>query len=306
MEAVLEAASEELAEEALWESGYLVASLKPAESKRYKYVAYTRDEWQKVEAVLEAASEELAEEALWEAGYLVATVKPVGRVPSLAGLMLSSFRLKAWRVMLLVLATLLGLYLLMSYGPLMPIVGRSMEPTLRLFDLILIEKVLPQEVSEGDIIVFNVSSTFQEAYNYPPVVAHRVIEVGASGGAPTFRTKGDNTGEEPFTVFPRDLRGRLHKSIPYLGFLPLFLRSRQALYFIVTATVLFGLYHYSEEINGAAKRLHRRLFGPLIEDQTRSSQELQQKVGGVEQALGELASAMSEYTSHISTSAPQR
>lgn len=266
----------------------------------YEYIAFTRDDGQEVQGVLEAASEELAEQALWREGYVVANLKPVGSRPSLAGLM-PSFGVKLGDAMFLclVLATFLGLYFVRTQGPFMAVAGRSMEPTLRLFDLILVKKVLPQEVKEGDIIVFNVPPILRETYNYPPVVSHRVIEVDTSGGARAFRTKGDNTGEDPFTVSPRDLRGKPYESIPYLGFLPLFLQSRQGLYFMVAATIIIGLYHYSEQLDRGRKGLQRALFGPIIEEQTQNSQELQQRVEGVEQALGQFGSAMSEYGGHL-------
>ena len=269
----------------------------------YEYVAFTRDgDGQEVRGVLEAASEELAEQALWREDYVIASLKPVDNDrPNLAGLMPFSFGVKLRDVMFigLVLAMFLGVYFVRTQGPFMAIVGRSMEPILHLGDFILVEKVLPQEVTEGDIIVFDVSSIVQETHNYPPVVAHRVIEVDTSGDAPAFRTKGDNSGEDPFTVLPRDLRGRLSKSIAYLGFLPLFLQSSQGLFFMIATAVLIGLYQYSEGLDRGRKGLQRVLFAPVIEEQTRHSQELQQRVGGVEQTLGQLVSAVSEGAAHL-------
>jgi len=296
---VLEVGTEALAEQALWDSGYVIASLKAADSRRYEYVAVVgRDgDGQEVRGVLEAASEELAEQTLWREGYIVASLKPVDNDRhNLAGLMPFSFGVKLRDVMFigLVLAMFLGVYFVRTQGPFVAIVGRSMEPVLHLGDFILVEKVLPQEVTEGDIIVFDVSSSLQEAHNYPPVVAHRVIEVDTSGGAPAFRTKGDNSGEDPFTVLPGDLRGRLSKSIAYLGFLPLFLQSPQGLFFVIATAVLIGLYQYSEELDRGRKGLQTVLLAPIIEEQTRHSQELQQRVGGVEQALGQLALAVRE------------
>ena len=270
----------------------------------YGYIAFTRDDGQEVRGVLEVSTEELAEQALWDSGYIIASLKPVdNNWPNLAGLMPSSLfgvKLRDAKFLCLVLAMFFGFYLLRTQGPFMAVVGHSsMEPTLHLFDLILIEKVVPQEVREGDIIVFNVSPTYHKCYNYPRVVAHRVIEVYTSGGGPAFRTKGDNSGEDPFTVLARDLRGKPYKSIAYLGFLPLFLQSTQGLFFMIAATIIIVIYDYSEELDRGRKGLQRVLFAPIIEEQTRYSQELQQRVGGVEQTLGQLVSAVSEGAAHL-------
>ena len=98
--------------------------------------------------------------------------------------------------------------------PFLSVFGTSMEPELHAGNLILIEEVSPSDVEVGDIIVFTIPAAVREYYNYPPVIAHRVLHVRTSEQGITFRTKGDNTGEDPFTVRPEDLKGSVSHQIP--------------------------------------------------------------------------------------------
>ncbi|MDI6814940.1 MAG: signal peptidase I [Dehalococcoidales bacterium] len=188
--------------------------------------------------------------------------------------------------------------------PFMPVFGTSMEPELKAGDLILIEEVSPSEVKVGDIIVFEVPSAVREHYNYPPVIAHRVIKVNKE--TMTFRTKGDNTGEDPFTVRAQDIRGQVGKQIPYAGFPLLFLQSRQGLIFIIIALCLFALYLYAEELSWGKEKVHRGLFAPVIEESRRSSRVIAQRMEATEkrmadtqQALEKFGQAIEVYAQHL-------
>src|SRR4030042_4331408 len=97
--------------------------------------------------------------------------------------------------------------------PFMPIYGSSMEPTLHSGGLLMIEPIDPQDVKVGDIIVYNVPALVRDYYNYPPTVSHRVIEVMTVPSL-GFRTAGDNTGEDPFTISPDSIRGTAGNQIP--------------------------------------------------------------------------------------------
>jgi len=190
--------------------------------------------------------------------------------------------------------------------PFLSVFGTSMEPELQAGNLILIEEVLPSDVEVGDIIVFTIPAAVREYYNYPPVIAHRVLEVRTSEQGITFRTKGDNTGEDPFTVRPEDLRGSVSHQIPYLGFPLLFFQSQQGSIFIGLALLLLALYLYADEISRGRLSLHRGLFAPVIEESQRSSQVIAQRLGVTEkgmdytqQALNSFASAIAEYAEHL-------
>jgi len=190
--------------------------------------------------------------------------------------------------------------------PFLAVFGTSMEPELQAGNLILIEEVAPSDVEVGDIIVFTIPAAVREYYNYPEVIAHRVLHVRTSEQGITFRTKGDNTGEDPFSVRPQDLRGSVSRQIPFLGFPLLFFQSQQGLIFIGLALLLLALYLYADEISWGRQALHRELFAPVIEESQRSSQVIAQRMDSTEkgmeytqQALNSFASAIAEYAEHL-------
>lgn len=196
--------------------------------------------------------------------------------------------------------------------PFMAILGTSMEPALSAGNLILIKEANPADVKVGDIIVFTIPQAVQDAYNYPPIVAHRVIKINTERGV-TFRTKGDNTGEDPFTVRAQDLKGTVSSQVPYAGFPLLFFQSRQGLIFLVVALTLFALYLYADELSKGRQLAHRGLFGPVIEENQRGSLVIAQRVEATEkkidntektiavtqQALEKFAAAIELYAQHL-------
>lgn len=204
----------------------------------------------------------------------------------------------------IVLACLVGLviagfFVLRGAVPFMPVFGTSMEPTLKAGNIITIKEVSPSEVKEGDIIVFEIPETVREYYNYPAVVAHRVIKVNDSAGFLSFRTKGDNTGEDPFTVRAIDLRGRVGQQIPYVGFPLLFLQSRQGLIFIIVGLSLLAFYLYNEEFDRSRNRMQRGIFSPVIDETRHTNRVVEEGMGGTQRALEQFSSAMEEYAQHL-------
>jgi signal peptidase I len=190
--------------------------------------------------------------------------------------------------------------------PFMPVFGTSMEPELHAGNLILIESKEATDVKVGDIIVYNVPSAIQDFYNYPPIVAHRVIEVRETQFGIAWRTKGDNAGEDPFTVRANDLRGTVSHQIPFLGFPFLFLQSQQGLMFVAIALSLFALYLYASEIGRGGQKIHRGIFAPVIKETVRDTETLAQRMDGTEkvmaqtqEALSSFATAMAEYAEHL-------
>lgn len=200
---------------------------------------------------------------------------------------------------LLIAIIVTGLYSVKEWMPIMAIAGNSMEPELKSGDAILIEKILPSDVEVGDVIVFNVHPLIQESYRYPALVAHRVTELTTFQGELAFKTRGDNTADDPFVVPATDLRGEVRGQIPYLGYLLLFLQSRQGLIFIAIALPLFALYLYGSELSQGGRQLQKELFAPIIEENQHTSQVMEQRIGGTEQALGKFAEAIGDYAEHL-------
>lgn len=191
--------------------------------------------------------------------------------------------------------------------PFMPIFGSSMEPALQSGGLLMIGPVEPQDVKVGDIIVYSVPSMVRDYYSYPPTVAHRVIKV-LTVPSLSFRTAGDNTGEDPFTVRPQDIRGTVGNQIPLLGLPLLFFQSQQGMIFAIIAIALLAFFLYGGEITRGGNLVHRGIFAPVINAEKRSSRALtskieatEQKMTNTEQALEKFAGAIAEYAQHLSS-----
>ncbi len=191
-------------------------------------------------------------------------------------------------LILLVLVVGLSIFYLRNWAPFMAIAGKSMEPTLSAGDLVVIKKVSPLEIKEGDVIIFEVPGPIRDYYNYPLVVAHRVIEIQQRNGEIVFRTKGDNTGEDPFIVRPIDLKGKVGETIPLLGLPLFFLQSKQGLISVAAILFLVGLGTYSREIGLMKRKVQKAVFAPILEEQRE-----------VKKALNDFASATQEYAQHL-------
>ena len=190
---------------------------------------------------------------------------------------------------LIVLAIGFSIFYLRTWVPFMGISGNSMKPELNPGDLVLIKEVLPREIKEGDVIIFEVPTLVRETYKYPLVVAHRVIEINTKDDVITFNTQGDNLGgPDPLTVRTLDLRGGVGKRIPFLGFLLLFVQSKQGLISMAVILLLIGLGTYAPEIDQIKRRVQREVFSPVLEGQQETKQ-----------ALNGFTSAMTEYAKHL-------
>jgi signal peptidase I len=212
---------------------------------------------------------------------------------------------RALGLILIIAAGIAGFMSIRGTMPFMPVFGTSMEPVLKAGALILIEEISPAEVKEGDIIVFTIPPMVREAYNYPLVIAHRVKTV-ITEPALAFRTKGDNTGEDPFTVRPQDIRGTVSQQIPYLGFPLLFFQSRQGLIFIIITLCLLTIHLYSEQLGRGGQKVQKGIFAPVIEESRRNSRVMERRIASTEkgmvstqQALEKFASAIAVYAQHL-------
>jgi signal peptidase I len=214
---------------------------------------------------------------------------------------------RALTLSLIIAVVVVGFLAVRGTMPFMAIYGTSMEPEFTPGDLILIEEISPSEVKEGDGSVYTVPRMTREVYNYPVVVAHRVVEVHVTERGTYFRTRGDNSaGEDPFTVRPEDLKGQVSSRIPYLGFPLLFMQSDFGLIFIIIGLCLLALYLYAGELSRGRQTVQRGIFAPVIEENQRSSRVLERRIGtaeqgmvGTQQALNNFAGAISEYAEHL-------
>jgi signal peptidase I len=214
---------------------------------------------------------------------------------------------RAASLIFIVAITLVGFLSIRGTLPFMPIFGTSMEPWLHAGDLIVIKETAVRDIKVGDVIVFTVSSQIRDHYNYPPTVAHRVVKVVEQpGGTIVFRTKGDNTGEDPFSTLPQGIRGKVSERVPFIGFPFLFLQSKQGLIFVVISLILLAIYLYLDEITMGRRKIQEGVFSPVLSDNRRRGRVLEGRTETLERgmeatqhALESFAGAIGEYAEHL-------
>jgi signal peptidase I len=211
-----------------------------------------------------------------------------------------------WAKHILWIALLAGLFLyLNSSAPFQAIPSESMVPALSRGDLVLIERIAPDQIKVGDIIVYKVPQVFQTKYGYAPKVCHRVIRIDTSQKELSFRTKGDAAGEDPFMVIPQDIVGKDKRSISYLGYLVMFPQSSQGWYFLIGIVILYFLYANSITLLKGARNLRYAFLGVSANEYLNSQREMENKINRmnvhVAQALNAFASSMSDYAKHLAS-----
>ncbi|MDA8296740.1 MAG: signal peptidase I [Actinomycetota bacterium] len=123
--------------------------------------------------------------------------------------------------------------------PVVPVEGHSMLPVLRTGDLVLLHGVQPDQIRLHEIIAVAVPQQDQQKYGLPAEVVHRVISISRVHGQLIFQTKGDsNPGPDVFATPGANVIGRYAGTIPDVGYLVLFVRSRQGLIFLGVALLL--------------------------------------------------------------------
>lgn len=93
----------------------------------------------------------------------------------------------------------------------MKVLSGSMEPGIKVGDLIIAKKTDPSNVKEGDVVTFKMNSVVN--------VTHRVVEVFNNDNNISFKTKGDANNIADDTLVQGDnLVGKLVFRIPKLGY----------------------------------------------------------------------------------------
>ena len=183
--------------------------------------------------------------------------------------------------------------------PVAAVASRSMEPTLRMGDLVLARRVEAAALAPGDVVLFRPTRHARERFRYPGLVVHRIVETAPGpDGAPTFRTQGDNaSGPDPFTVSGEDVVGGVGLTVPYAGWPLLFLHSPQGLVFLLALGGALG----AARLGQAAARwrltpgdLAQRAVARVLERSPLTTRQER-----VEVALTALAQAVETYARHL-------
>ena len=114
-----------------------------------------------------------------------------------------------------VIAIYFGLQLaLATTTPIVAVASGSMNPTLEVGDLIIVQGIPPADIQIGDIIVFDSPQGIR--------TIHRVTRTQTLDGTIQFKTKGDaNPNEDLHWISEQNVHGRVLYRIPYLGWLAL-------------------------------------------------------------------------------------
>ena len=118
----------------------------------------------------------------------------------------------------------------MVWGGLRPlsVMSGSMEPSIKTGSVALIETNLTDfnDIEKGDIITFDIGGS---------LVTHRAVDITEDG----IVTKGDaNNAKDPWTVTDDNYYGKELFSVPYIGFLIVFIRQHIIVTVLVIAAVL--------------------------------------------------------------------
>jgi signal peptidase I len=170
-----------------------------------------------------------------------------------------------------------GVLVVKGVFSLVPVLDDNMAPEIQTGSLLTIKAIRPENIQVGDIIIYDVPSGMQDYYHYPAVVFHRVVEIQATPSL-GFRTKGTNTGEDPFTIHPEDIKGTIGTTIPYLGLPLLFFQGSQGTGFLIILLLLLTFLLYNREILNNAVILYQRIFSPETNKALQDIPELVRKV----------------------------
>lgn len=120
------------------------------------------------------------------------------------------------------------------------VMSGSMEPYYHVGSIVFVDKhVTPEEIQVGDPITFHLENG--------AVATHRVIEIDEE--AREFTTKGDaNDVQDMAPVQFENLIGRAGTSIPWIGYIPLYMRTPKGMFSIGAYVIVFILLQIIPEI----------------------------------------------------------
>ncbi len=135
------------------------------------------------------------------------------------------------------------------------VLSGSMEPSFHVGSVVVIEKVDPNLVREGDVITFNTPLDLNHKQPAEKTMTtHRVERIIDNQGVRLFETKGDaNNDVDANTVMATDVVGRATFDVPYLGYASHFLRGKTGLMVLIAVAVgviLFELGHLALKLRG--------------------------------------------------------
>ena len=120
------------------------------------------------------------------------------------------------------------------------VLSGSMEPYYHVGSVVIVDThVSPEEIQVGDPI------TFRKGDN--AIATHRVIAVDAE--TEEFRTKGDANEDEDVAPVPyTSLIGKAGMSVPMIGYIPLYMKTKKGMFCIGAYIIVFLLLQIIPEL----------------------------------------------------------
>ncbi|MCI8575447.1 MAG: signal peptidase I [Bacilli bacterium] len=140
------------------------------------------------------------------------------------------------------------------------IVSPSMEPNLRVYDVIIDKKVnSPNEIKVGDIITFISTSTISKGLT----ITHRVVALVETENGIEYKTKGDNNmSPDSTTVQFKNILGKVVIKVPQLGRVQQFLSTSSGWLLVVVIPAVLIIFNDILKIfklTGAKKKVTNAL-----------------------------------------------
>ncbi len=129
------------------------------------------------------------------------------------------------------------------------IISSSMEPSIKVYDVVLVKKTNVNKLKVGDIITFYSTNTY---FGDTPIT-HRITKIDKTNGL-EFVVKGDNNQrEDNDKVNSKNVIGKTILIIPSLGKLQFFLASQKGFVFaIIIPALIIVTYDIYKIINAIA------------------------------------------------------
>ena len=145
--------------------------------------------------------------------------------------------------------------------PLLAVSSKSMEPTLKVGDLIMVQGINFSQVNAtaypyGDIIVLR----GEVIGRLGDLIVHRAVRWEVIDGTAYIRTKGDaNSGEDGGRVTPTDLIGKVVGRVPWLGYVALFFQPMETKLIIVALIIVYiFVAFFWEDITRLIRSLYKK------------------------------------------------
>ena len=153
---------------------------------------------------------------------------------------------------LIVIGLLLAFSLLPIKGnfKVMNVMSGSMEPQIKVGSSIVVKP--SKEYRVGDVISFNPPNVKSDKES----ITHRIVRINGKPWSEIYYTKGDaNSNEDSKAVYGDQIIGKVIFSVPYLGYLLVYIKTLPGLLLIIIIPATIIIYEEIKKIKKEAKTI---------------------------------------------------